>query len=136
LAMEMGRIAGAAAAGDWVEYKAPQVPTMLQAFGKEIFSIGEVNFPVDSCRIVEVTDPVEDYYKKSFIVDGILRGEIIIAEKAEGLDSMGKIGRDVSGQLRHNNWKCKVCGYDHEGAEPPDACPVCNSKKIAFEPVG
>jgi rubrerythrin len=26
---------------------------------------------------------------------------------------------------------CKVCGYTHEG-EPPDVCPVCGAKKVAF----
>ncbi|MDD2620852.1 MAG: FAD-dependent oxidoreductase, partial [Syntrophomonadaceae bacterium] len=31
-AMEMGKIAGAAAAGDWLEYKEPRISTMLAAF--------------------------------------------------------------------------------------------------------
>ena len=135
LALEMGRIAGAAAAGDWLEYQPPLVPTMLQAFGKEVFSIGEVNFPEGSCRIVEVTDPVTDYYKKSFFQDGVLRGEIIIAEKAEGLDSLGKLGRDAGGQVRHNKWKCRVCGYEHEGPEPPDFCPICGASRDSFRPI-
>ncbi len=29
-------------------------------------------------------------------------------------------------------WKCKVCGYIHTGAEPPDKCPVCGAPKSAF----
>jgi rubredoxin/uncharacterized membrane protein len=29
-------------------------------------------------------------------------------------------------------WKCTVCGYVHEGPEPPDKCPVCNAPKEKF----
>ena len=30
-------------------------------------------------------------------------------------------------------WICKVCGYIHEGLEPPDICPVCKVGKEKFE---
>ena len=29
-------------------------------------------------------------------------------------------------------WKCSVCGYVHEGEEPPEKCPVCGAPKSAF----
>ncbi len=29
-------------------------------------------------------------------------------------------------------WRCEVCGYIHEGEEPPDVCPVCGADKDAF----
>lgn len=32
-------------------------------------------------------------------------------------------------------WVCTVCGYIHEGAEPPDECPVCGADKSMFEEV-
>lgn len=32
-------------------------------------------------------------------------------------------------------WRCTVCGYIHEGPEPPDVCPVCGAPKEAFEEV-
>jgi flavin reductase (DIM6/NTAB) family NADH-FMN oxidoreductase RutF len=31
-------------------------------------------------------------------------------------------------------WICKVCGYRHEGANPPDACPLCGVAATEFEP--
>lgn len=31
-------------------------------------------------------------------------------------------------------WKCTVCGYIHEGDEPPDFCPVCGSDRSKFVP--
>ncbi len=32
-------------------------------------------------------------------------------------------------------WKCSVCGYIHEGDEPPDQCPVCGAPKEMFVPL-
>ena len=29
-------------------------------------------------------------------------------------------------------WQCMVCGYIHEGEEPPDECPVCGADKSEF----
>lgn len=132
--MEMGRVAGAAAAGDWVEYTQPVLSTMLAAFGKEFFSIGDVNLPVDQVRTIVISDPSADYFKKSFLKNGVLVGEIIIAGKVNTTESMQQVGRDTSGEKVHNKWKCKVCGYIHEGNEPPDECPVCAASKDMFEP--
>ena len=30
-------------------------------------------------------------------------------------------------------WKCRVCGYLHEGTEPPKICPACNHPTAYFE---
>lgn len=32
------------------------------------------------------------------------------------------------------SWRCTVCGYIHEGAAPPDECPVCGVGPEDFEP--
>ncbi len=29
-------------------------------------------------------------------------------------------------------WQCTVCGYIHEGHEPPEFCPVCGADKSKF----
>jgi rubrerythrin len=31
-------------------------------------------------------------------------------------------------------WKCSVCGYTHEGTEPPAKCPCCAHAREYFEP--
>ena len=31
-------------------------------------------------------------------------------------------------------WKCGVCGYVHEGTEPPAKCPCCKHPREHFEP--
>jgi len=32
-------------------------------------------------------------------------------------------------------WRCKICGYIHEGEEPPEECPLCGAPKEEFEEV-
>jgi len=32
-------------------------------------------------------------------------------------------------------WECTVCGYIHEGDEPPDVCPICGAGKEYFTEV-
>ncbi|MCD6574415.1 rubredoxin [Candidatus Aerophobetes bacterium] len=29
-------------------------------------------------------------------------------------------------------WRCSVCGYIHEGKEPPHKCPNCGSPREKF----
>jgi rubrerythrin len=31
-------------------------------------------------------------------------------------------------------WKCSVCGYIHEGTEPPEKCPCCQHPREYYEP--
>ncbi|MGE5398629.1 MAG: FAD-dependent oxidoreductase [Chitinophagales bacterium] len=135
VSLEMGKVAGANAAGDWLEYKEPVLSTMLVAFDMEIFSVGEVNFPVEEVWVAEIWDPKENFYKKSFIKDGVLVGEIIITPRVDTSEALRNLGRDKSGRKRANKWKCRVCGYIHEGPEPPEECPVCGAPKDMFDPI-
>jgi rubrerythrin len=32
-------------------------------------------------------------------------------------------------------WRCTICGYVHEGENPPDVCPICGASKDKFEEV-
>ncbi|MEM2900778.1 MAG: cupin domain-containing protein [Thermoplasmata archaeon] len=40
--------------------------------------------------------------------------------------------KEVKKETQKVKWKCTVCGYIHEGAEPPEVCPVCGAPKEAF----
>jgi len=33
-------------------------------------------------------------------------------------------------------WKCSVCGYIHEGNEPPEKCPLCGADRDKFVEIG
>lgn len=59
----------------------------------------------------------------------------MIAGKVDTTKTVNKLGRDESGAKKYNKWECRVCGYIHEGPEPPDECPVCGASKDMFDPV-
>jgi rubrerythrin len=40
------------------------------------------------------------------------------------------------GEFKMAKWICKVCGYVHEGDNPPEECPVCHVKSDKFEKMG
>jgi rubrerythrin len=33
-------------------------------------------------------------------------------------------------------WKCTVCGYVHQGDEPPATCPICGAFREKFVQIG
>ena len=33
-------------------------------------------------------------------------------------------------------WKCTVCGYIHQGDEPPSNCPICGAPREKFVQIG
>lgn len=30
------------------------------------------------------------------------------------------------------SWKCTICGYIHDGDNPPEKCPICNQGPEKF----
>ncbi len=41
----------------------------------------------------------------------------------------------VKGAKKMAKWRCTVCGYIHEGDQPPEICPVCKQPADKFEKV-
>lgn len=39
---------------------------------------------------------------------------------------------DMKGEKEMTKWKCTVCGYIHEGEQPPETCPVCKQPAEKF----
>ncbi|MBU0479001.1 rubrerythrin family protein [bacterium] len=70
-------------------------------------------------------------------------------EIAEMFDSIGKVEKKHEGRYRKllkniedgkvfkkdnkEQWKCRNCGYIHEGTGAPEECPVCKHPKAYFE---
>ncbi len=40
---------------------------------------------------------------------------------------------EVKAEGTTTKWRCTVCGYIHEGDEPPEQCPVCKQPSEKFE---
>jgi len=42
---------------------------------------------------------------------------------------------ESKGETTMAKWKCTVCGYIHEGEQPPEECPICKQPAEVFEKV-
>jgi len=65
---------------------------------------------------------------------------IAVAEKQHEKRYLDLAGNIESGKVFKRDsktvWRCRNCGYLHEGAEPPDSCPACAHAKAHFELLG
>lgn len=74
-AIEMGRVAGANAAGDNVEFMNENYPVSLDAMEAKVFTLGDIN---DYDGELSLKDPKNKIYKKLFMKDDKLVGAILI----------------------------------------------------------
>ena len=42
-------------------------------------------------------------------------------------------GNQVFNREQSSVWRCRNCGYQHEGTSAPDVCPACNHAQAHFE---
>ncbi|MCW7755232.1 hypothetical protein OOT00_14685 [Desulfobotulus sp. H1] len=57
--------------------------------------------------------------------------------EATAAETTGQNAKDAEKKEQNpttSRWRCTVCGYIHEGEEPPDICPLCGADRSAFEP--
>jgi len=59
---------------------------------------------------------VEEYHEKRYrrLLENVSKGEVF------------RKGESVM-------WKCRNCGYVHEGIEAPDVCPACKHARAYYE---
>jgi len=64
-------------------------------------------------------------------------GAIIIAEKQHEKRYLGLLANVEAGRVFKKEksvvWRCRNCGYLHEGKEAPEVCPACNHPQAHFE---
>ncbi|MEW6614952.1 MAG: rubrerythrin [Thermodesulfobacteriota bacterium] len=62
---------------------------------------------------------------------------IAVAEKQHEKRYLGLLGNIKAGTVfKKDNavvWRCRNCGYLHEGTEAPDKCPACDHPQAYFE---
>lgn len=65
---------------------------------------------------------------------------VSVAEKQHEKRYLGLLKNVESGTVFKKDqpvvWRCRNCGYLHEGPEAPDACPACAHPKAHFELLG
>lgn len=82
-AIEMGKIAGANAAGDSVAFEGFVSSTIFKALDAEVFSAGTINFDDTSLEQLGFKDMEKGLYKKLFFKDGKIVGGILIGDSSK-----------------------------------------------------
>jgi rubrerythrin len=90
-----------------------EVTVMYADFAKEAEAEGRTQEAVLFQQIAKIEAHHRDRYKK--LLDMVEKGTVFKSEKPI-------------------KWKCSVCGYIHEGTEPPPKCPSCKHGKEYYEP--
>lgn len=92
VAVEMGKVAGANACGDNLEFKFETYPISLEAFGTKVISVGNIN---EYDKVINKST-CENNYEKLFIKNDVLVGAIFINDTNNFNDVLGKIGTKFS----------------------------------------
>ena len=90
-----------------------EVKTMYADFAKEADEEGNKAAAILFKQILKVEAHHRDRYSK--LLEMVENGTVL--KRAEPI-----------------KWKCSVCGYIHEGKEPPRKCPCCQHPQEYYEP--
>ena len=90
-----------------------EVQTMYADFAKEAEEEGENVAAIAFRQVAKIEAHHRDRYKK--LLEMVEAGTVFKREQPI-------------------KWKCSVCGYTHEGNEPPPKCPSCKNPKEYYEP--
>jgi len=90
-----------------------EVTVMYPDFEKEAKAEGQTAAAVLFKQVAKIEAVHRDRYKR--LLEMVEKGTVYKREKAI-------------------KWKCGVCGYTHEGTEPPAKCPCCGHAREHFEP--
>lgn len=96
-ACETGRIAGANAAGDDLEYVPIGSSLVMEAFDMSVFALGtNGKDPDKEFKAVEYRDDVRNVYEKYFFLDGKLEGVILLGDLSKMPAMMDKMSKHAS----------------------------------------
>ena len=90
-----------------------EVTEMYPAFAKEAEEEGNTEAAVLFKQIAKVEAHHRDRYKN--LLEMVENGTVYKRDTAI-------------------SWKCSVCGYVHDGTEPPEKCPSCKHSREHYEP--
>jgi rubrerythrin len=90
-----------------------EVESMYPGFAKEAEEEGETEAAIAYKQVAKIEAHHRARYKK--LLELVESGHVYQRDEAI-------------------KWKCSVCGYVHEGTEPPPKCPSCKHPKEYYEP--
>ena len=90
-----------------------EVQSMYPGFAKDAEEEGENSAAIAFKQVAKIEAHHRDCYKE--LLEMVEAGSVFKREQP-------------------TKWKCSVCGYTHEGTEPPPKCPSCKNPKEYYEP--
>lgn len=98
-----------------IEGETEEYTSMYPEFAKVAREAGETK----AAEYCEEVAKVEEHHANQFkeLLDKLEAGTLLKKEKPV-------------------SWRCRVCGYIHDGTEAPDVCPLCAHPKKHYKPVG
>jgi len=90
-----------------------EVVEMYPTFSKEAEEEGNTKAAISFKQVAKIEAHHRDRYKK--LLEMVAAGTVYKREQPI-------------------KWKCSVCGYTHEGTEPPKKCPSCEHPQRYYEP--
>lgn len=90
-----------------------EVVEMYPTFAKEAEEEGNTKAAISFKQVAKIEAHHRDRYKK--LLEMVEAGAVYKREQPI-------------------KWKCSVCGYTHEGTEPPKKCPSCEHPQHYYEP--
>ncbi len=90
-----------------------EVESMYPGFAEEAEEEGETEAAILFKQIAKIESHHRERYKK--LLEMVKAGTVYTREQPI-------------------KWKCSVCGYVHEGTEPPPKCPACKHAQEYYEP--
>lgn len=120
-----GKVASAFGAYGWSGEAVPHLVERLRQLRMKVLGDGyRVQFKPSEEQLAEA-----EKFGKHF-GQCVLAGDIVdFVDEAAGDDPSA----DASGGIK--KWRCSVCGWEYEGAEPPEACEICGVGADRFEEV-
>ncbi|HPM36568.1 MAG TPA: rubrerythrin family protein [candidate division Zixibacteria bacterium] len=96
-----------------IEGEQHETVTMYPEFAKDAEAEGNMK----AAALFRMIAKVEEHHRKRYqkLLDRVKNGTVYKREQPI-------------------TWKCSVCGYVHEGNEPPGKCPCCGHAREYFEP--
>lgn len=97
-----------------IEGETHEFTEMYPTFLKEALEEGETK----AAKYFETVATVEKHHAEKFakLLDALEKGKLLARDSAAA-------------------WKCRECGYIHEGTTPPERCPLCGHEKTYYKPV-
>ena len=135
-ATQMGKVAGANACGERMEYQHDLYPVTFHGMNTSLYAIGDngtregINYQIVNGEAIKADQMEQYYFVEDTLVGAVLLGdtsksawveEAVKGKKQQKELFLDKKSKDTKGETKMEKYICNVCGYEYdEAAGEPD----------------